>query len=351
MNVRENFLRTIEFKNPEWVPCTLGVSPLAKKKYGKGLNRILDKYALIWQKDAGLHNSLVFQGISPGWRRGNFKDSWGCVWYNDNEGLEGQVVGHPLEDWNTFKTYKPPKPMATRINEYGGGVFDWKEIEKDIKKQRKEGTLVWGCGERLFDRLYFLRGFTNLMMDFATDNPNLTKLIDMLYEYETKTINKWLSIGIDAIWFHTDIGTQNNLMISPNHFRKYLKPIYKELFTTCRKAGVHVYLSTDGRVLDIVDDFIECGVSMQDPQVGAITIEEVKNYYKDKMCIYLDLDMQEFPFSTPDEIKKMIKESVDLLNSPKGGLMLWAGIYDATVPIENVEAICQAFMRYCFGIK
>ena len=350
MNVRENFLRTTEFNNPEWIPCTLSISPLAKRKYGRDLDRILNKYKIIWDRDAGLHNSLVFQGISPGWEKGNFVDSWGCVWHNDNEGLEGQVVVHPLADWSTFKTYEAPDPSAIRQNEFGGGLFDWSEIEKDIKLQRSQNKLVWGCGERLFDRLYFLRGFTNLMMDFATGNPNLPKLIEMLFDYEKKLVNKWLSLGIDAIWFHTDIGTQEALMISPQHFRKYLKPMYKELFTTCRKAGTHVYLSTDGRVLDIVDDFIECGVSMQDPQVGAITLEEVKEYYKGKMCIYLDLDMQEFPFCSPQNIDSMVKDAVDLLNSPEGGLMLWAGVYDDIMPIENVEAICKAFMKYCFNM-
>jgi len=351
MDIRENFIRTIEFNNPQWIPCTIGFAPLYKKTYADDLDKLFSKYKLIFERDAGLHNSLVFQGIGPGWKKGDFTDSWGCVWHNDLDGLEGQVITHPLSNWNDFKQYKAPDPLAARPNEFGGGVFDWREIEKDIKEQRKEKKLVWGCGERLFDRLYFLRGFTNLMMDFATDDPNLTKLIDMLFEYEKKLISKWLSIGIDAIWFHTDIGTQNALMISPAHFRKYLKPMFKELFGICRKAGTHVYLSTDGKVIDIVDDFIECAVSMHDPQLGAISLQEIKKYYKGKMCIYLDLDMQKFPFCSPEEIKEMIKDTIDNLNLPNGGLMLWAGIYDNIVPIENVEAICQGFMKYCFGIK
>ena len=347
MNIRENFLKTVEFKNPDWIPCTIGISPRYKNKFGRELERIMKKYKVIWDRDAGLHNSLVFQGISPGWKKGYFTDSWGCVWNNDNEGLEGQVVEHPLSDWGSFAGYKPPDPLAIRSNEFGGGIFDWSKIEDDIKEQRKNGKLIWGCGERLFDRLYFLRGFTNLMMDFATEDKNLPWLIEMLFDYEEKLIKKWLSLGIDTIWFHTDIGTQEALMISPEHFRKYLKPMFKELFNICRKAGTHVYLSTDGKVLDIVDDFIECDVSMQDPQLGAITLDEVERYYKGKICIYLDLEMQKFPFCTPSEIDTMIKDAVNKLNSSRGGLMLWAGIYDDIVPIQNLEAICKAFIKYC----
>jgi len=348
LNIRENFLNTIEFKNPEWIPCTIGISPRYNSRFGKELEKIKEKYSIIWERDAGLHNSLVFQGIGPGWKKGYFTDSWGCVWHNDNEGLEGVVVGHPLSDWSSLKDYRPPDPLATRPNEFGGGVFDWGKIAQDIKEQKKNKNLVWGCGERLFDRMYFLRGFTNLMMDFATEDKNLPLLIEMLFDYEKKLVKKWVSLGIDAIWFHTDIATQEALMISPHHFRKYLKPAYKELFGICRNAGTHVYLSTDGRVLEILDDFIDCAVSMQDPQLGAIKLEEVQRHYKGRICIYLDLEMQKFPFCSTDEIDKMIKDAVDMLASPRGGLMLWAGIYDDIVPIENLEAICKAFIKYCF---
>jgi len=347
MKIRENFLRAIEFKNPDWIPCTLSIAPIAIKKYKFSLEEIKKKYNILFKRDAG-YNSIIFKGLAKSYKKGYFKDSWGCIWRNDLEGLEGQVVKNPLNNWNNFKTYKAPDPLATRPNEFGEGEFNWDKIKENIKSQRKEDKVIWGCGERLFDRLYFLRGFENLMMDFATDNPNLPKLIEMLYQYEKKLINKWLNIGVDIMWFHTDIGTQSSLMISPQMFRKYLKPIYNDLFTMCRRNGVHVYLSTDGRVIEIIDDFIECGVSMHDPQTGAISIEEIKKYYKGKICIFLDLDRQKFPFYKPKYLERLVKESVDMLSSTQGGLMLWAVIYDNSIPLENIEALCKAFIKYCF---
>jgi hypothetical protein len=66
----------------------------------------------------------------------------------------------------------------------------------------------------------------------------------------------------DQVGFHTDIGTQDRLMLSPRLFRKYIKPLFKTVFQTYRKAGVHVYLHSDGHLLEIVDDLVECGVSV-----------------------------------------------------------------------------------------
>lgn len=217
-----------------------------------------------------------------------------------------------------------------------------------MQKAKQKGLLYVGNGERLFDRLYFLRGFENLMIDIATDDKRLPRLIDMLLDYELRLVRKWLDIGVDVIVFHTDIGTQNALMISPRRFRKYIKPMFKAIFSVCRDAGVHVLLSSDGRLLEIVDDLIECGVSSHDPQLRANTLERIEAVYKGKMCIVLDLDRQMFPFCTPGDIRRQIEEVIASLGSPEGGLMIQGSIYGEDVPMENIDARCSALEELCW---
>jgi hypothetical protein len=176
-------------------------------------------------------------------------------------------------------------------------------------------------------------------------------LIGILEDYEMKLVRKWLEIGVDIISFHTDIGTQHGLMISPAKFRKYIKPLYKKLFTTCREAGVLVYLSSDGRLLDIVDDLIECGVSVHDPQLRANTLDGIAKAYKGKMCVDLDLDRQMFAFCTPADIRKQVREAVEKLYLPEGGLMMKAEFNGANIPLENIEAMCKAMEEFCIGKK
>ena len=186
------------------------------------------------------------------------------------------------------------------------------------------------------------------MIDIGTDDPHLPRLIEMLTEYEMKLVGKSLEIGVDAIGFHTDIGTQKALMISPAKFRKYIKPMFKKIFTTCRDAGTHVLLSSDGCLLEIVDDLVECGVSRHDPQLRANTLEGIEKVYKGKMCINLDLDRQMFPFCKPEDIREQVKEAVERLSTPEGGLMIFGEIRDEDIPLENIEALCQAFEEFCF---
>jgi hypothetical protein len=344
--IRENYLKALEFRYPEWIPCSVAFSPATWKKYREKLEDIISRHPLIFgEYEKGKRD---FDAMPPVYRAGEYyTDNWGCVWYCINEGLEGQVVGHPLEDWSALESYAPPDPMRNTER----GERDWESINNDIEERRKRGLIVIGDGERLFDRLYFLRGFKNLMIDITTDAPQLPKLIEMLENYELRLITRWLEIGVDVISFHTDIGTQRGLMINPSKFRKYIKPMFKNLFTTCRKANVHVYLSSDGQLLDIVDDLIECGVSVHDPQIRANTLEGIANRYKGKLCIDLDLDRQMFPFCTPEDIKQQIKEAVEKLYLPEGGLMMKAEIFGNDVPLSNIEAICQAMEVFCIGRK
>ena len=171
----------------------------------------------------------------------------------------------------------------------------------------------------------------------------------MLTDYELQLVNRWLEIGVDVMSFHTDIGSQKALMISPEEFRQYIKPMYKEIFQTCRKAGVHATLSSDGCLLEIVDDLIECGVSLHDPQLRACTLEGIARAYKGKLCAKVDLDRQSFAFLTPKELRKQVKDVVDVMDAPEGGLMVMASVYGADVPLENIEAICEAIEDYCLA--
>ena len=61
---------------------------------------------------------------------------------------------------------------------------------------------------------------------------------------------------------------------------------------------------------------------------------------------YLDIDRQRItPFGSPSEIDALIREEVEKLGSPKGGLMMIYGLYPG-VPLENAKALMDAMERY-----
>ena len=340
MSERENYTRMLERKKPDWIPVWFDCLPRVWHKYGEALEALLLKYPNVSNHRKG---SVDFEYDPPRYYPGLFMDNCGCLWRNAARGNNGHIIESPLDDWSKFDTYKPPDFMT----QYEYGARDWDNEQRDVERKKAEGQFVVGFGDRLFDRLYFLRGFENLMVDIAEDHPKLPLLIEMLLDYEMKLTKKWLSLGVDAVFYHTDIGTQNSLMISPEAFRKYIKPLYKEIFTYCRQRGAHVILSSDGCLLSIVPDLIECGVSQHDPQFGANPLDRIKAVYADKLAVRLDLDRQMFPFCAPADIDKHVKDSVDALWSEEGGLSLQCQFIDDITPLENIEAMLRALDTYC----
>ena len=346
MTYRDNYLAAVGFRYPEWIPCSIGFSPLTWHTLRRDLERLILAHPRIFPTYDPA-NANFYDEMPLVYREGEYyRDNWGCLWYNQQAGLEGQVVGHPLADWASLDVYQMPNPLVD--NERGTEQKDWAKAAENIAKARREGFVASGGGERLVDRLYFLRGFENLMMDLAEGRAELIRLIAALEDYERRLIQRWLELGVDMISFHTDIGTQHGPMLGPATFRKYLKPTFQRLFQACRQQGVHVYLSSDGNILPLIDDLIECGVSVHDPQLRACTVEGIRRVYRGRLCANVDLDRQGFPFMTPAQIRDQVKQVVDALALPEGGLMVMAAIYGADVPLHNIAALCEAMEEYCF---
>jgi len=201
----------------------------------------------------------------------------------------------------------------------------------------------------MYLRLADLRGFEELMVDFAEEPPELQMLIDKVLQHnlrQAKKLMDWLAGKEEQIvYFGDDLGMQNSLPMSPAKWRKYLKPCFMAIYKPVLAAGHPIYMHTDGHILEIIPDLVECGVAIINPQVGANGLKQLAQVCKGKVCVDLDLDRQQFPFWNAAEIDTHVREAIEALGSPEGGLWLKAEIGD-DVPLENVEAICATLEKY-----
>jgi len=199
----------------------------------------------------------------------------------------------------------------------------------------------------MFLRLTDLRGFEEVMLDFAEEPPELQMLIDVVLGHNARKLEKLLAEckPPGLLYFGDDLGMQNSLPMSPEKWRKFLKPCYEKLYGACREKGLSVYMHSDGHIIEIIPDLIECGVQVINPQIRANGLENLARTCKGKVCVNLDLDRQMFPFCKPEAIDPHVREAVEALGSPQGGLWLSAEC-GPDVPLENIEAICVALEKY-----
>jgi hypothetical protein len=340
---RENYLRTARLEGGEWIPCSVGISSATWIAHREELEKV------------ALRHPLFFPGFKPGPRPARepkperpaerkSTDAWGCVWDHAWEGIQGQVVEHPLADWGALADYRPPDPMT----EGEGGPANWEKARESVARAAAEGRLTMGHLPHgfLLMRLWYLRGFEALMGDLVEAPPELPRLIELVADYARGMVAQWLSMKVDAVFFPEDLGMQTASILSPALFRRWILPSYRELMGPCREAGCEVYLHSDGYIMELVDDLLGAGVTIINPQDLCNGIEALAAEVKGRACIALDVDRQTIlPFGTRREIRELIREEVMKLGSPRGGLMLVAGIYPPTPP-ENVDALYCAMEEF-----
>jgi uroporphyrinogen-III decarboxylase len=342
---RENYLRNVTMTGPEWIPMNVYVSDAARDQYRDEMEEVMACHPAIFRDfEKGRRNYADYE-FAPAYREGErFTDAWGCVWMSDINGIEGQVIEHPLDDWSKLKDYKVPDPLETADR----GPATWEQDRKRIREAKEKGDLTAGGVPHgfLYMRLTYLRGFENTMIDVATEDPHLQELIDRVVAHNERLVGEWLKMQPDVMSFGEDLGTQKASVLSPGDFRRWIAPGYKRLIKPCRDAGCQVYLHSDGYIMELVDDLIDCGLTILNPQDLCNGIDNIAASMKGRVCISLDIDRQKVvPFGTRKDIHDLIEEEVRKLGSPQGGLEMVAGIYPPTPP-ENVDALCEAMEEF-----
>jgi len=303
--------RAMNFSHPECIPVAVGILPAAWIPHRDALKAIARRHPVLFGDADG---ETDYDALARGtYVEGRHTDAWGCVWSNVHTGREAIVTGHPLGRREDVRSLVAPEVDAGLPHGF------------------------------MFLRLLDLRGYEECMIDFAEEPPELQRLIDVVLDYNMRQLE--IALGRrerpGRMYFGDDLGTQRALPISPSTWRKYLKPCYARLFARCREAGHNVYMHSDGHIHEIIPDLVECGVDVINPQIRANGLDDLARVCKGKVCVDLDLDRQLFPFCTPADIDAHVREAVEALGAPEGGLWLRAEIDDG-VPLANVEAICTA---------
>ena len=344
-----NYLKTIYFDHPEWTPCQVGVLPSVWLKHREKFEDVVLAHPRIFPGYRKGQTDFDFKVMhNPLYELGHHTDCWGTVWNNIARGFDSQVEVEPLADWAAFDEWKKNLPDPIKDAEFGPRA-PWEDVAKGMKDAKAAGDIAWGGGLMhgfFFMRLYYLRGFENLMEDLATDEPRLHELIRIVTEYSAAVVRKYLDLGTELLGLAEDMGMQTSLPISPAMWRKYVKPAYEATAGQARDRGLPAFLHSDGHILEIIGDLIETGIRVLNPQIRANGLAGLQKYARGKVALSQDLDRQLFPFATPSQIEDHVGEVFEGLYLKKGGLILQAEI-GPDVPLENVHAICRTMEKLC----
>lgn len=315
-NTDELIIKTFSWQYPEQIPVSIGFLPAAIKKNYEEIAALVEEHADLF--GYSLRDYDYEKSLPASYHYGSFTDAWGCVWSNEQEGMESYVTGHPIPNREDILTLKAPA---------------------------EDMGLPHGF---MYLRLLDLRGFEEAMMDFAEECDELQMLIDIVRDYNIRQMKLVCEKSESKIvWAGDDLGMQIGLAVGAEKWRKYLKPAFKAIYDVAHACEKYVYMHTDGDIIEIMPDLMECGVDILNPQFRANGLDRLEATCKGKIPIMLDLDRQLFPFATPDELRAHVREAVERLYLPQGGLGLNVEI-GMEVPMENVRALVEEVDRMRF---
>jgi len=283
-----------------------------------------------------------------------FTDEFGIFWRMPSKnGLYFDMFKHPWQDINNIEEIKN---------------YDFHDPEDEGRFTGFRDDIIWSESNDManiihpntggiFELSWWLRGFNKFMLDLAGNIKIAQAILNKVLEYKIKYWKKVVDIAGNKLFIIAegdDLAYQNGLMISPEMYRKLIKPLHKKLFSFIKgysKSKVYIYYHGCGAIKKLIPDLIETGVDILNPvQLSAkdMKAEELKKDFGDMITFWGGgINTQKtLPFKKPDDIIDETKRNID--NLAPGGGFVFAPEHNvqADVPPENFMAMWQAFKDY-----
>ena len=200
-----------------------------------------------------------------------------------------------------------------------------------------------------------LRGFENFMVDLATDQALAAAVMENLLEAYLPRVDAFaekMARWVDVVLVNDDLGTQSGPMLSPDLYRRMVKPYHARLYAHIKKRfGKPLLLHSCGSIYRLIPDLIEIGVDAINPvQVSAAEMDSAKlkkEFGRDVTLWGGGCDTQTvLGAGTPDEVQSEVRRRIDDL-APGGGFV-FTQVHNVqpNVPPRNVVAMLEAALEY-----
>jgi len=150
--------------------------------------------------------------------------------------------------------------------------------------------------------------------------------------------------SLDIFLCGDDFSTQRGMMISPEHWRKFLKPTYKKIAELVKGYDVKVWFHSCGTFRPVLPDLIDdIGIDVWETSQVHLPGNEpevLKREYGKDICFCGAINSQHtLPFGTTEDVRAEVRERIRVLG--KGGGYICGPDHSVLpdVPFENVLAM------------
>ena len=223
---------------------------------------------------------------------------------------------------------------------------DFTEIYKQVE-QFPDKMVFTGMWCPFFHNIADFFGMENYFIKMYECPEVVEPATERIVDYYVAANEKYfagLGDKADVMFFGNDFGTQRDLFVSPELFRKFVLPSFKRLIAVGKKYNKKIMLHSCGSIYRIIPDLIDAGVDILHPiqaQAAGMSASDLAQY-KNDLAFVGGIDAQTFFVNaTPQQIKDEVHRVRDILGpniviSPSHEEVL------PNVPAENILAMAEA---------
>lgn len=400
MNRRERVLCALNHQEPDRVPVDLGgtnvtgISAIAYKNFKSylGLNgreiRVFDTYQQLADVEEEILRTVRSDVRSVMIQAEEFKPGkltdgspceipvkWNPQYRDDGAQIilnrRGDIIAiRPPETEFFQQIYEPLRECESvdDLDRHTEDIINWDmpehsdmtfedmgEVAREIREQT-DYLLVGGnfCAH-ILAASQFLRGWDVFLLDLLERPAFAESLMDRMANAHCERFDRyWNCLGqyLDVVAVHDDLGTQIAPMLSPELYRKMIKPYHKKVYSYIKKkSGAFVFLHSDGSIYQLIPDLIEAGVDILNPvQYTTVDMDtkKLKKEFGDILVFWGGgCDTQTIlPRGTREEVRDEVKRRIDDL-APGGGFV-FSQVHNilSEVPPENIMAMYEAVWEF-----
>jgi uroporphyrinogen decarboxylase len=340
MTSKERVKKALRFEKADRVPRFIWLGAETRR-------RLMERYNVSsLQLDFKLGNDILQAWVSingemerEAEQGATFVDEWGITWLKD--GIYNSVVRHPLKDLSYAEIEKYPFPDPYEPNRY-------KYLKEILVKYGEEYFIGADVSGSLFEPAYHLRGMEDLMVDMLTGDETAGIILDKIMDFTLKTALECVRLGVDWIWLGDDLGSQQNMLMSPELWREYFKPRMAKIIAEIKRErpDIPVAYHSCGSMSPVIPDLVEIGVNVLNPiqeSAAGMNQREIKEKYGTKLALMCGLDTQTFLIkATANEVKAELARLERDLGGNGGYILAASHHIQPDTPIENIEKLIRS---------
>ena len=191
----------------------------------------------------------------------------------------------------------------------------WEPFIQKADEIRARGELVMAfMPTGVFERLHFLMGFEDMLMNFLLEPEDMMDLCNAIGEYRYQYMKLIVdNIKPDIMLSHDDWGSKQSLFVSPDTWREFIKPQYVKTYGYMKERGIVIMHHADSFMEPIVEDMVELGIDIWQGVLPENYIPKLQKQLDGRMVLMggIDASIVDRQDSTEEEIRKEVRRACE----------------------------------------